>query len=244
MSHILSLSAITKHYESTHGRMLALERITMEVKEGEFFVFIGPSGCGKSTLLRIMSGLEEPDSGSFAFAPGIERKDMAFVFQSFALLPWLTVSENIELGLIGRGVPKDERTKIVKRELTTFGLEKFAHAKPHDLSGGMQQRVGIARAFAVDPKVLFMDEPFSELDSFTAEELRKELLRIWRERKTTIIFVTHIIEEAVQLADRIAVLSPRPGRLEKIFVNELPRPRNKRSDPFFKLEDELTIQIR
>jgi NitT/TauT family transport system ATP-binding protein len=224
--------------------MLALERITMEVKEGEFFVFIGPSGCGKSTLLRIMSGLEKPDSGSFAFSPGIERKDMAFVFQSFALLPWLTVSENIELGLIGRGMPKEERTKIVKRELTTFGLEKFAHAKPHDLSGGMQQRVGIARAFAVDPKILFMDEPFSELDSFTAEELRKELLRIWRDRKTTIIFVTHIIEEAVQLADRIAVLSPRPGRLEKIFVNELPRPRNKRSDLFFKLEDELTLQIR
>ncbi len=244
MSHILSLSAVTKHFLNAGVRMLALEKITMDIQAGEFFVFIGPSGCGKSTLLRIMSGLDKPDSGSFMFAPGIERKDMSFVFQNFALLPWLTVSQNIELGLIGRKIPKDERMKIVKQELRTFGLEKFASSKPHDLSGGMQQRVGIARAFAVNPKVLFMDEPFSELDSFTAEELRKELLHIWRDRGTTIIFVTHIIEEAVELGDRIAVMSPRPGRIEKIFTNLLERPRNKRSEAFFRLEDELTLQIR
>lgn len=241
---MLSLAGVTKHFTGAHGRMLALEKITLDIKEGEFFVFIGPSGCGKSTLLRIMSGLDRADSGSVTFAPGITRKDMSFVFQNFALLPWLTVSENIELGLIGRGLEKLERMKIVKQELRTFSLEKFAASKPHDLSGGMQQRVGIARAFAVNPKVLFMDEPFSELDSFSARELRKELLHMWRDRTTTIIFVTHIIEEAVELADRIAVMSPRPGRIEKIFPNTLQRPRNKRSAPFFTLEDELTVQIR
>jgi len=245
MTHpILTISSVTKYFGSTpKDRMMALDHIDLEIKEGEFFVLVGPSGCGKSTLLRIISGLDTPSQGAITLREDVSHKDMSFVFQNFALMPWLTVSENIEIGLIGKGIEQSERKKIIQRELKTFGLEKFAHAHPHNLSGGMQQRVGIARAFATDPSILFMDEPFSELDSFTAEELRRELLSIWHERKTTIIMVTHIIEEAVQLADRIAVVTSRPGKIEKIFSDTLDRPRDKRSPAFFALEDEVLNQI-
>jgi len=200
---------------------------------------VGPSGSGKSTLLRIMSGLEKNHKGEVVLGNDTGHKDMSFVFQQFALLPWLTVYQNIELGLLSKKIDPKLRHSLVTKELKQFGLEKFANAYPKDLSGCMKQRVGIARALVTSPKIIFMDEPFSELDSFTAEELRKELLQIWSQRKPTIIMVTHIIAEALELADRIAVLSKRPAKIEKVVKNNLNRPRAMRSNEFFGLEDQL-----
>jgi ABC-type nitrate/sulfonate/bicarbonate transport system ATPase subunit len=240
MSSILSLKNVSKHFDDRpNERMLALRDIDLEIYTGDFFVFLGPSGCGKSTLLRIMSGLEKKYEGGVVLASGITRADFGFVFQQFALLPWLNVFQNIELPLVARKLSEADRHERVIRELGQFGLEKFAHHYPHELSGGMRQRVGIARALVADPKVVFMDEAFSELDSFTAEELRKELLQVWAERNMTIVMVTHIIPEAIELGSRIAVMTPRPGHIEKLIENKMPRPRKQRSQEFFDLEDEL-----
>lgn len=219
---------------------VALADIDLEIFQGEFFIFVGPSGCGKSTLLRILCNLDQPSRGTVTLESNLTPFDMSFVFQQFALLPWLTVSQNIALPLVARGTPSAEQETLITQELKVMGLEKFAHAYPRELSGGMRQRVGIARALVTNPKVIFMDEPFSELDSFTAAELRKELLHIWQERKLTIVMVTHIVEEAVELADRIAVLTPRPAKVERIVPDYLPRPRIERSEPFYHLEDLIT----
>ncbi len=237
---IISLKGIQKVFRETPTReVFALRDITFSIQSGEFFVIIGPSGSGKSTLLRIMSGFERSFEGECLIAGDVKEREMSFVFQQFALFPWLTVSENIAFGLVAGGMPEVTQKKIVAKELRQFGLQKFAHSYPRELSGGMRQRVGIARALAVNPKIIFMDEPFSELDSFTAETLRQELLSVWRERKITIVMVTHLIEEAIELADRIAVLTPRPGTIEAIIRNPLARPRVRRSDAFYKLEDKL-----
>lgn len=244
MEPIIKIKNLSKTFRMPGGEMLSvLSDVDLEIFSGEFFMFVGPSGSGKSTILRAISGLEKEYSGTITLN-NISRKDMSFVFQEFALLPWLTVYENVELGLVGHKVPEKERYNIVVAELTKFGLDKFAHSFPRELSGGMKQRVGIARALVTNPKIIFMDEPFSELDSFTAEELRKELLSIWIERKMTVVMVTHIVEEAIELADRIAVLTPRPSKIEKLVVNHLPRPRQKRSSEFYHLEDELFRIIR
>lgn len=245
MEPVIILKNISKKFqEKTSEELLALQHINLEIAPGEFFIFLGPSGSGKSTLLRIMSGLEKLYQGEIKFGPGIRSSDLNFVFQQFALLPWLTVFRNIELGLLSRNVPQDIRKARVEKELKRFSLERFADSFPKELSGGMRQRVGIARALATDPKIIFMDEPFSELDSFTAEELRKEVLTIWHNTKPTIIMVTHLIEEAIELADRIAVFTPRPGKIEKVVVNHLPRPRIKRHPDFYNLEDTLYTLIR
>ena len=238
------LKKITKYFEEDGKKLAVLENINLEIENGEFFVLVGPSGSGKSTLLRIMSGLEKKYTGEVIFDKNISHHDISFVFQQFALLPWLTVFENVELGLLSKKIDEKNRHSMVMRELSQFGLEKFAHSYPRDLSGGMRQRVGIARALATDPKIIFMDEPFSELDSFTAEELRKELLQIWSKRRPTIIMVTHIIAEALELADRVAVLTPRPAKIERIIKNTLSRPRAMRSNDFFHLEDQLYQLIR
>ncbi len=236
----ISLRGVTKKFKSK-GReeLLAILDVDLEIKQGEFFVFVGPSGSGKSTLLRIMSGLEKDYEGVVRLGPGLASNDISFVFQHFALLPWLTVGENTELGLRARHTGEQERNKIIEKELDRFGLLKFKDAYPRELSGGMRQRVGLARAMSTSPKIIFMDEPFSELDSFTAEELRKELLAVWQEKKTTIVMVTHVIEEALELSDRVAVLTPRPGKIEKIVEVKLARPRDKRSPDFYALEDQL-----
>ncbi len=241
----ISLEHITKAFqEGANKEFIAVHDINLEIEKGEIFELVGPSGSGKSTLLRIMSGLDKKFSGSIKMAPDISSSDISFVFQEFALLPWLTVRENIELGLLGRGMPKDRRRLIADKEIKRLRLESFHNSYPRELSGGMKQRVGIARAFVTDPKIIFMDEPFSELDSFTAEELRKELLAIWADRKPTIIMVTHIVEEAVELGDTIAALTSTPGKIEKIVKNTLPRPREKRSSDFFALEDVIYKLIR
>lgn len=236
----ITLKNISKRFDNPHEKQVeALENINLEIKEGEFFIFVGPSGSGKSTLLRIMSGLEKSFSGEVLFGEGFSRDQVSFVFQQFALWPWLTIYQNLELGLIAQGLNKRERDEKIIGELRKFGLEKFAESYPRELSGGQRQRVGLARALVVNPKIIFMDEPFSELDSFTAQELRGEVLNIWQERRPTIVMVTHIVEDAIELADRIAVLTPSPGRLEKVIENNLPRPRGKRSESFYNLEDNL-----
>ena len=251
MQPLITLKNISKHFpEDGKQGVTALADINLEIFPGEILVLVGPSGSGKSTLLRIASGLENVYDGTVTVHEGHSVSDFSFVFQQFALLPWLTVGENISLGLVARSVPRRRIKERVAKELKRFGLERFGNSYPKDLSGGMRQRVGIARALATDPKMIFMDEPFSELDSFTAEELRKELLRIWQnpewgeekkhaQERPTIVMVTHIVEEALELADRIAVLTERPGKIERIVKNTLPRPRALRSQEFFALEDEL-----
>jgi len=237
---LLTLTNVGKTFCSPDGkRVAAVRNISLKIRQGEFFVLLGPSGSGKSTLLRIMSGLEQAHEGTVSFARGVTAQDMAFVFQQFALLPWLTVRQNIEFGLLSRGVDADERRKKSMRVMRRLGLSSFADVSPRELSGGLRQRVGIARALVVEPKIIFMDEPFSELDSFTAEDLRKEVLRIWSESGVTIVMVTHLISEAIELADRIAVLTPRPASIERMVVNTIPRPRTLRSPEAFRLEDLL-----
>jgi NitT/TauT family transport system ATP-binding protein len=234
----ITLSGVGRTFHE--GRMVtAVHDITLEIHKGEFFVFVGLSGSGKSTLLRIMSGLDRPTSGTVRLGQGMQSSDIGFVFQQFALLPWLTVYQNIELGLVSRGMPAHERHKRVMAELETMDLSKFAQSHPRELSGGQRQRVGIARALVTEPKILFMDEPFSELDSLTAESLRAELLRLWQTRVFTVIMVTHILPDAVELADRIAVLKSGPGRIAHIFSNTMPRPREMRSAEAFAAEDIL-----
>lgn len=226
------------------GKLHVLNNITIDVHDGEFVVFVGPSGSGKSTLLRVMSGLERGYTGTVKLSQGLSIDDMSFVFQQFALFPWLTVFENIALGLTARGESPAVIAEKVMRVATELGLESFVSTYPRELSGGMKQRVGIARALVTDPKVIFMDEPFSGLDSFTAAELRKDLLRIWKEKKTTIVLVTHLVSEAIELADRIAVVTPRPATIEAILKNPLARPRRQRTKPFYKLEDEINALVK
>ncbi len=240
MSAILTLKNVSKTFQQNHKEQLVvLKNINLEIVAGEFFVILGPSGSGKSTLLRIMSGLETKYEGKVEYGNDIKPTDFSFVFQHFALFPWLTVFENIAFNLRARHLPDNKIKERTERELKRFNLKHFSNSYPKELSGGMKQRVGIARAIATNPKIIFMDEPFSELDSFTAQNLRQEFLSIWKEQHQTIIMVTHLIDEALELADRIAVLTPRPGKIEKIVTNTLSRPRNKRIQDFFKLEDEL-----
>lgn len=225
-------------------KLQVLKDITLDVHQGEFLVLLGPSGSGKSTLLRVMSGLEKEYSGTVEMLEGVGFDDISFVFQQFALFPWLTVFENIALGLISR---KESKTVIHKKVLTvakTLGLSSFLQSYPRELSGGMKQRVGIARALVTDPKIIFMDEPFSGLDSFTAAELRKDLLRIWEEKGVTIVLVTHLVSEAIEMADRIAIVTPRPATIEKIISNTLIRPRQNRTDDFYALEDKITNLVK
>jgi NitT/TauT family transport system ATP-binding protein len=199
------------------------------VKKGEFLVLVGPSGCGKSTLLDILAGLAHPTSGAVYIdgkqvtGPALDR---GIVMQGYALFPWRTVRQNIEFGLEINKTPKGERKAISDRFITLVGLDGFADRFPHELSGGMKQRVAIARALAYDPEVLLMDEPFAAVDAQTRENLQDELLRIWEATGKTIIFVTHSIEEAAFLGDRVAVLTANPGTLREIVKIDLPRPRH------------------
>lgn len=245
MQEAITLKNVTKVFlEDEESPFVAVENINLEIAEGEFFVLLGPSGSGKSTILRIMSGLEKKYEGELKYGPGFSLNDIGFVFQQFGLLPWLTVEKNVELALIARKVPEEERKRRVEKALKEMGLEKSAGLRTRELSGGMKQRVGIARALVTSPKIIFLDEPFSELDSFTARELRQMLLNIWEERKMTIIMVTHLTEEAVQLGDRIAVMTERPGTIEKIVKNHIPRPRSLRSPEFYDLQDQLHKLVR
>lgn len=235
----LVLKNVTKKFVEDAQELVVLREINLEINQGEFFVILGPSGSGKSTLLRILSGLERNFQGKRELIEGLQQSDFSFVFQQFALLPWLTVLENVEVSLLSRNLPAGERHSKVMAELQKLGLEKFAKSFPKELSGGMKQRVGLARALVGQPQVIFMDEPFSSLDSFTAAELRQEILSIWQRTGSTVVMVTHLIPEALELADRIAVLTARPGQIEAVVENGLARPRQKRSLEFFGFEDRL-----
>ena len=207
----------------------ALSDFSLEVGKGEFVSIVGPSGCGKSTFLNILLGLIKPDSGEIQLngtritGPGQER---AMVFQEFGLLPWRTVTANVELGLELKGVPAAQRAERANELIKLVGLKDFANHYPHELSGGMKQRVGLARALATEPEVLLMDEPFAALDAQTRDLMQMELLQIWEHTKKTVLFVTHSIEEAAYLSDRVIVMTARPGRTKDILKIALPRPRD------------------
>ncbi|ACY35326.1 MULTISPECIES: ABC transporter ATP-binding protein [Comamonas] len=209
-------------------QIAALQDFNLDIREGEFFTLLGPSGCGKSTFLNVLAGLARKSGGSISIdgqpASGINR-EQGVVFQGYALFPWRTVLENIEVGLEIRKIPKRERREAAEQFLHLVGLAGFGQRYPHELSGGMRQRVAIARSLAYSPSLLLMDEPFAALDAQTREILQSELLRIWEQHKTTIVFITHSLDEAIYLSDRIAVMTHRPGRIKSVLDIALPRPR-------------------
>ncbi len=243
---IITLKDVRKAYQQPNGQQITiLENINLELRPGEIVALLGPSGSGKSTLMRTIAGLNRPTSGEvlyhnrplFGLNPGV-----AIVFQNFALYPWLTVLENVELGLKAKGEPPDSRRQKALRMIDIIGLDGFENAYPKELSGGMRQRVGFARALAVEPELLCMDEPFSALDVLTAENLRLELLDLWMERRIptqAILIVTHGIEEAVILADRIIVLGRNPGRVRAELSVTLPHYRDRKSPNFQALVDQV-----
>jgi NitT/TauT family transport system ATP-binding protein len=215
--------------------LVAIDDISIDIEEGCFFAIVGPSGCGKTTMLRILGGLETGSSGNVEIAdPAPGRPRYSMIFQGDSIFPWMTVWDNAAYGLRMRKAPRAEVTKAVTQWLDRTGLTRFAHLYPHQLSGGMRQRVSIARAFANDPEVLLMDEPFSALDEQNRTILQQELLRIWEVDKKTVVFITHSVDEAVTLADKIMVMTASPGRTKSIIDVSLARPRNVlelRNDP-------------
>jgi ABC-type nitrate/sulfonate/bicarbonate transport system ATPase subunit len=240
----LCLRELTKSFpapDDALGQRLALDRISISLDAGELVSLVGPSGCGKSTLLRLIAGLDFPDSGEALIGeepitgPSAER---GLVFQDPSLFPWLTVRRNIEAGLVARGVLQEKRSEV-KEFMRLVGLEGFADAYPHHLSGGMAQRVALARALINHPKVLLLDEPLGALDAFTRMRLQDEVLRLWQARRTTMLLVTHDIDEAIYMSDRIIILSQRPGTIDQIFPIALNRPRDRSSSDFLRLRSEI-----
>jgi len=226
----LSILDVTKRFHGSRGEVHALDRVSLDVEEGEFVCLVGPSGCGKSTLLNLIAGLERPDQGQILMgaqpvtAPGSDRMVM---FQESALFPWLDVMDNVLFGLkMKRKAPASELREQAMEYLRLVGLERCAHSAVHELSGGMKQRVALARALAPNPRMLLMDEPFAALDAMTREQLYGDLQRIWQEHKKTIVFVTHNVREAVCLGDRVVLFSPHPGRIREQFRIDLPRARD------------------
>jgi NitT/TauT family transport system ATP-binding protein len=224
----ISIRELSKGYASRDGCVQALQRTSFSVQEGEFIAVVGPSGCGKSTLLKILAGLVPPSEGE-AFLRGTPisgpRRDIGVVFQSPVLLPWRSILGNVLLPIDVQHLGGERYRKAALELLNLVGLQEFAHHYPWELSGGMQQRVAIARALIHDPAMLLMDEPFGALDAMTREQMNLELQRIWLERKKTILFITHSIPEAVFLADRVLVMSSRPGRIMDVVKVDIPRPR-------------------
>lgn len=229
-----------------NGEVLVLQDVSLTVEDGEFVCLIGPTGCGKTTLLRLVGGLEEPTSGRILYDDeplDLEQGDVGFVFQEYAVFPWRTVRENVEFGLEIAGVPREEREEIVQHYIDMVGLQGFEDSLPKELSGGMKQRVGIARAFAVNPKVLLMDEPFGALDAQTRNKMQEELLKIWCGERKTVIFVTHSVDESIFLADRIIVMSPRPGRVLDDISVSIPRPRKRTQPEVTELRDQILAML-
>jgi ABC-type nitrate/sulfonate/bicarbonate transport system ATPase subunit len=236
--------AVNKHYsslENSGDTTHALDNVSLDVGAGDFVSLVGPSGCGKSTLLRLIAGLDSPDSGELwvgnepITGPSAER---GLVFQDPNLFPWLTVRRNIEAGLVARGVLHEKRAEV-DEFISLVGLEKFATAYPHHLSGGMAQRVALARALINHPKILLLDEPLGALDAFTRMRMQDEVLRLWDARGTTMVLVTHDIDEAIYMSDRIVIMSARPGRVERTIEINLERPRERNHPDFLKFRVEI-----
>jgi NitT/TauT family transport system ATP-binding protein/sulfonate transport system ATP-binding protein len=238
----LSAREVGKAFRTPDGSCVtALHGLSLEVPAGEMVALVGPSGCGKSTLLRLIAGLETPDSGDLRVGaepitgPGAER---GLMFQDPNLFPWLSVRGNVESGLVARGVLGGRRHEV-DEFLKLMGLEGFAHLHPHQLSGGMAQRAALARALVNHPRVLLLDEPLGALDQFTRMRMQDEVLRVWQARRTTMVLVTHDIDEALYMSDRIALLTPRPGRVERLIDVTLPRPRQRSGSGFLEMRAAL-----
>jgi len=228
---MLEISGLTKTFANARtdaARVGVLDDVSFSIPKNEFVCLLGGSGCGKTTLIKIIAGLIEPDAGEIKIEGRVVKgpgPDRSLVFQNYGLLPWRSVLGNVELGLEIRGFARAARRRICREYIDRVGLTGFENHYPHQISGGMQQRVGLARALSKDPKILLMDEPFAAVDMQTREKLQEELLGIWWNMKTTVLFVTHSIEEAVYLGDRVMVMSARPGRIAADIATELPRPR-------------------
>ena len=225
---MIEIDALDKVFPTKTGGITALDDINLDIGEQEFVALIGPSGCGKSTLLRIIAGLTSASDGAVRLQDEVIKRphrNVGMVFQSYASFPWLTVMENVRFGPDLQGIPRGTSEPMVRDILERMGLAKFEQAYPTELSGGMQQRVAIGRALANKPDVLLMDEPFGALDALTRVDMQELVLRLWQEQRKTVVFVTHDIDEAIYLADRIVVLSPRPGRVHEVRGVDIPRPR-------------------
>ncbi len=231
----IRIDHLTKVFYKKRDSVFALQDINLDIEEGEFVCIIGPSGCGKTTLLRILAGLESQSSGSFEILPGGQNRPLqSMIFQEKGIIPWMTVEENVSFGLRMRHAPKSELKERTDYYLTKVGLSEYRDLYPSEISGGMKQRVSIARAFANDPEILLMDEPFAALDEQNKFILQEELLSIWEETKKTVLFITHSIDEALLLSDRILLMSSQPGQIVEVKDIKLPRPRSiekVRSDP-------------
>lgn len=236
----LIIEGLNKSYKVNGGNVVALQGIDLAIKEGEFVSIVGSSGCGKSTLLRIIAGLENGYSGKVKIAgrritgPGLDR---GMVFQEHRLIPWLTVAQNVAFGL--NGLENGQRDTVVREHLELVGLAGFAGALPHQLSGGMAQRVAIARSLVNNPQLLLLDEPFGSLDALTRIQMQQEILRIWEVERTTMVLVTHDIDEAIFLGDRVVIMSSRPGSVKRIIPVLLPRPRDRSSYDFVRIRKEI-----
>ncbi|WP_410764541.1 ABC transporter ATP-binding protein [Haloferax sp. DFSO60] len=242
LSDVVSVESLGKTYESDRRTVRALADVNFSVEDGEFVCIVGPSGCGKTTLFRIIAGLEDATAGvvkldgSPVSGPGTDR---GMVFQEYGLFPWRTVAENVAFGLEEQGIEEPTRSARVDEMLQLVGLDGFSDAYPKELSGGMKQRVGIARALAVDPELLLMDEPFGAVDAQTRDMLHGELLDIWSETDKTVLFVTHDVEEAVTLADRVVVMAADPGRVREIVSIDIDRPRGRTESEFAEYVEQI-----
>ncbi len=240
----LVVERLNKSYQVRDTKVTALQDINLSIAEGEFISIIGASGCGKSTLLRIIAGLENGHEGTVKLGekriagPGLDR---GMVFQEHRLFPWLTVKQNVAFGL--NGLPTAETERLVREHLELVGLTGFAQAYPHQLSGGMAQRVSIARALVNQPRLLLLDEPFGALDALTKIQMQQEILRIWEVEQTTMVLVTHDIDEAIYLGDRVVIMSNRPGTVKKIVTVDLPRPRDRSSYEFVQLRKTIYAEF-
>ena len=245
----VKIENVVKKYNTRKGEMIALNGVNLDIKENEFICVVGPSGCGKSTLLNIIAGLHEPTSGRVLVdgkpveGPGPER---GVVFQQYALFPWLTVLKNVEFGLKLKGITGEQAEAEAMKYIKMVQLEQFVNSYPKELSGGMKQRVAIARAYAVNPEVILMDEPFGALDAQTRTQLQSELLVTWEKEKKTCFFITHDVDEAIILAQKVIIMSARPGRIKEIVDINIPYPRTqetKMSPEFLELKNYIWSQV-
>lgn len=238
----IKVEDVSKQYVQNNKVFQAMEHVSLNIERGEFICLLGPSGCGKTTLLNSIAGFERVSSGRITI-DGNEVTEPSnknvTIFQNYGLLPWRTVKKNVELGLEGKKLSKKERAEIADKFINIVGLSEFSKSHPNQLSGGMQQRVAIARALAVDPEIIFMDEPFGALDALTRLKMQDEISSIWENQKKTIIFVTHDIEEAVFLADRVVVMTPNPGKIKSIINVPIARKRDRTSPDFLKIRDRI-----
>ena len=242
----IQIRNLRKVYDTPERRVHALENVNLEIKDGEFLCLVGLSGCGKTTLLNMLAGFVEITAGDITMdgKPLTENYDKGVVFQEYALFPWRTARRNVEYGLEIRNIVPEERKRIALDYLRLVRLEEFADFYPHNLSGGMRQRVAVARALAFDPQVLLMDEPFGALDAQTREELQELTVDVWQKTKKTVIYVTHNLSEAVYLGNRIVVFIPRPGRIREVITVNIPRPRDPLSSDFIEIQREIDRLIR